>query len=355
MKRAALLVPLLSLTLLGAGCSIPGLGGGQTAKGPDGGLWRTADAGGHWAQAVVIPGPKGNGTLANTNVLAFEQDPSDANVSYVGTRENGMFVSEDATASWRQPYASVLRSGAVTDIAIDPKAACTIYAAKGTRLIKSTDCLRSVDDQAYVETRQKVNVSAVQVDWYNPGVVWLGLDNGEVLKSADGAKTWRTAVNAKGVVTSIRVSNADSRIVLVGTTTNGFFRSVDGGATWKNDTEGLKNFRNGTKVLALSQDKSGSTLVAATGYGLLRSGDFGATWEGLTLLTAPGQVVIKALAVEPGNAQHISYATVGTFYRSLDGGKTWNTQTLPSTRVPETMRIDSANPSIIFVGVSSVK
>src|SRR6188472_1802837 len=115
MKRTALVVSLLSLALLGAGCSIPGLGGGgQTAKGPDGGLWRSADAGGHWAQAVVLPGPKGNGTLASTNVLSFEQDPSDPNVAYLGTRENGMFVSEDATASWRQPYASVLRDGSIS-------------------------------------------------------------------------------------------------------------------------------------------------------------------------------------------------------------------------------------------------
>jgi photosystem II stability/assembly factor-like uncharacterized protein len=353
MKRVAFAIPLLSLILLGAGCSLPGLGGPQTAKGPDGGLWRSSTGGASWAQAVALPGPKGVGSLANVNVLSFEQDPSDANVAYLGTRENGLFVTEDATASWRQPYAADLHAGAIASIAVDPKAACTIYVAKGPHLLKSADCLRTVDDQAYVETRANVNVSAVAVDWFNTNVVWIGLDNGDVLKSADGAKTWRVADATKAPVSVIRVSNADSRVVLVGTSRAGFFRTTDGGGTWNSDPNSLKNFRNATKVLSLSQDKAGDVLIAATGYGLLRSTDFGATWEGLTLLTAPGQVTIQAVAVEPGNANHVAYATPGTFYRTTDGGKTWNTGILPSARIPTVMRIDPQNPSLIYVGVSA--
>ncbi|OGL66787.1 hypothetical protein A2856_03410 [Candidatus Uhrbacteria bacterium RIFCSPHIGHO2_01_FULL_63_20] len=350
--KSRLLIPLLALSLVGAGCNIPGLGPKDAAKGPDGGLWKSANAGSSWAQAVTLPGPKGVGTLANVNVLAFEADPSDASILYLGTRENGLFVSEDAAASWRQPRAATLREGAISAVAVDPKAGCTVYAARGARVMKSTDCLRGVTD-AYVDTRAKVEVAAVVVDWYDPNVVWLGLTNGDVLKSLDAGRSWRTVNATKANVSAILVSRADSRQVLVGTQKGGFFRTNDGGATWKQVDKELKDFRNGNKVTALVGDKGSGTVIAATGYGLLKSRDFGATWEALTLLTAPGQVAVKAVAIDPKKADRLFYATAGTFYQSTDAGVTWSTRPLPSAREPQVLQLAPDSSDTLFLGVAA--
>ncbi|TAK03868.1 hypothetical protein EPO34_01780 [Patescibacteria group bacterium] len=355
--RTRLLLPLVSLALIGAGCSIPGLGGPKTpAKGPDGGLWRSENTGKTWAQAVAVPGPKGVGTMAGTNVTVLTFDPQDPSVAYAGTRENGLFLSEDGTASWRQAHAESLRAGAIVDVAVDPKDACTVYVARGNRVLKSVDCLRSVDDQAYVEPRAKVSVTALVVDWYNPNVVWIGLSNGDVLQSTDKGKSWRTSVSTKSAVTQIMLSRADSRQMLIGTDGAGFFRTLDAGKAWTQVTKELKDFRNATKVAALVQDKDSGTVVAATGYGLIRSRDFGATWEGIKLLTSPGQTSIRALAMDPAASSRLWYAAAGTFYASTDDGVTWATDPLPTARIPQLLTLDPKNASVLYLaGAAEVK
>ncbi len=206
-----------------------------------------------------------------------------------------------------------------------------------------------------VPARTGVQVLEMAVDWYNPGVVWLGLSNGDVLKSEDGGRTWRTVLNTKKDITAIMISQTDSRRGLVGTDTAGFYKTDDAGATWTQVVKELKDFRNGDNVLSLVQDAKSEVVIAATQFGLLRSRDFGSTWEKVSLLTSPGQVAIRALAIDPNNANRIYYAASATFYTSADGGNTWTTSRIPTTRVPEAMLVDPSKPSTVYVGVATVE
>jgi photosystem II stability/assembly factor-like uncharacterized protein len=280
-------------------------------------------------------------------------DPQDNSVIYAGTREHGLLMSLDSTTSWQQPRNGGLKEGSVSAVEVDPKDVCTVYVAKGQRLYKTDDCARSFDSEAYVETRTKVAITALAVDWYNTSVVWMGLSNGDILKSEDGANTWRTSLSTKAAVTGLMVNNSDSRVVLVGTEGEAFYKTTDAGESWTQIEDSLKDFKKADKVAALTQDATGSVVVAATGYGLLRSRDFGTTWEALQLLSAPGQVAITAVDVDPRNGEDIVYVAGTTYYRSVDGGVTWTTYKLPSTRIPTALMVDPTDASVVYLGVAS--
>lgn len=339
----------LVLVLTGAGCF--GFGGSQ--PGPDGGVFKTTSAGDVWTQVTAVPGPKGVGTIAGRSITVMAMDPQDHETIYIGTRTSGLLYSEDGGISWRQPKATSLKTGEVDYIAVHPENVCTVYIAKGPRLYKTESCMREVDDEIYVETRTGVMIRSVQVDWFDPDVVWLALSNGDVLKSQDGGGTWRTMVSVENDITAFLINNTDSRIIILGTDKNGFYQTADAGENWVQIEKELKDYRNANRVYALVQDANSATILAATKYGLLRSEDFGSTWSPIELLTAAGQVTIKALAIDPKNSDKIYYTALNTFYSTKDGGVTWTTRQIPTTKVPETMLIDPTNPAVLYVGVAA--
>lgn len=347
-SKIVLLLGVLALT--GVGC----FGSGKSA-GNDGGVFKTANGGTAFSQQAVISSSRGTGSIAGSNVTTLAMDPQDNKTIYAGTATNGLLYSLDGAASWQQAREPGLLEGAVSAVAVDPANVCVAYVAKAQHLYKTSDCLRSFNADAYVETRNGVSITRVAVDWYDSKIVWIGLSNGDVLKSDDGAATWQTSVNGKEDVTSIAVDNADSRVVLVGTDGAGFWRTADSGATWTQIKDTLKDFRNAAKVTALSQTKDGGTLIAATAYGLIRSKDFGVTWEGLQLLTSAGQVAIRAVAVDPSNADVVAYAAGSTFYRSVDGGAKWTTSNIASARTPMALLPDPTDAQTLYLAVATLE
>jgi len=339
----------LLLILLGAGCSQLG---GKGNKAPDGGVFKTTDAGKTWVTANIVPTAQGIGTLATTNVISMEVDPQDNGVFFLGSRESGVLYSDDATASWKLPRQAVLKEGSVYAVEVDPFDRCTVYIAKGSRLYKSTDCLRTVDDETYVETRAGVSVVRLTLDWYTKGTIWIGLNNGDVLKSTDAGKTWKSVLKLGKEVSQILISNKDSRQIIVTSYALGFQRTSDGGDNWEKVDGDVIKLNGAQQVYSLIQNSDASVVLAATKYGILRSKDFGLNWEALKLLTSPGQVVIRAVGISPKDANTIYYAVNSTFFHSTDGGQTWQTQKFPSLRVPRTLIIDPKDQAVIYVGVA---
>jgi photosystem II stability/assembly factor-like uncharacterized protein len=85
----------------------------------------------------------------------------------------------------------------------------------------------------------------------------------------------------------------------------------------------------------------------------MKSTDYGDSWSKIELITKDGQKdsSVEALAVNPKNSKEIYYATKTTFYSSIDGGVSWKTKKLPSTRAGSVLMVKPDQPNVLFLGL----
>ena len=78
-------------------------------------------------------------------------------------------------------------------------------------------------------------------------------------------------------------------------------------------------------------------------------------WKDINLITPPGTVDIYSLAVNPKNGQEMFYGTDVTLYKTIDGGKSWITKKMPSSRAASALLINPDDPNIMYMGVKRVE
>ncbi|MEO6047055.1 MAG: hypothetical protein ABIQ57_06245, partial [Candidatus Kapaibacterium sp.] len=161
---------------------------------------------------------------------------------------------------------------------------------------------------------------------------------------------WRNLPTGSGAaLTSIAADSANS--IMVGTTGDGVFRSVDGGP-WRSANIGLKDSR----IVRLAASPAGYLLVA-TESGIFRSIDHGASWQ-------------FSIGNPAGKIFSIAFDSVGTAYaggvggvllRSDDHGITWSaidlTKTVPNIGGIFSLSVDSRNTIVASMyenGVPSI-
>jgi photosystem II stability/assembly factor-like uncharacterized protein len=155
----------------------------------------------------------------------------------------------------------------------------------------------------------------------------MGTIDGQMYETHDGAKTWSrlASFNHPGrYVDNIIIDPRDSNTIYVGmhkhTEPGGFFKSTDGGQTWKESPE-LKT----EAIHSLTQSPSNpDILVAGSNRGVYLSRDAGATWEQLPTSSYPDIRNVESLAVDPRNNDHIYIGTWHLPWKTTDGGKTWS-------------------------------
>jgi photosystem II stability/assembly factor-like uncharacterized protein len=162
-----------------------------------------------------------------------------------------------------------------------------------------------------------------------------------VWKTTNDGVTWK-AVSAtldNTVVTAIEVAMANSKNVYVGTEKGGFFRSLDGGATWSGDIS--SSILPGSIITRIeTHPKNAKTVfvtVGDTGHRhVFRSDDAGTTWrdiDGGQLPDSPH----NAIAARPDRPGTIFVASNTSVFRSDDSGLTWSNI---SGNLPHTMFVD---------------
>lgn len=159
-----------------------------------------------------------------------------------------------------------------------------------------------------------------------------------ILKSDDGGQTWTPSLDwsrAQGRgVQRIKVHPADADLVWAATT-EGVYKSTDGGATWANVHPVVM-----AMDLVLRPSDPDWAIAAhgvqqSAGQGLYRTTDGGATWTPLTD-GVPTDFIGKIILDTDARNEAVVFASVGdgietdrptatTLIRSADGGDTWQT------------------------------
>lgn len=217
--------------------------------------------------------------------------PTNPNKWYNGTAGGGVWITEDAGLTWNNTTDFSVPNLATSTIAISPA---------------------------------------------NPNIVFSGtgepfgnLDNitgSGVLKSIDAGATWTYLSNTStfGSVGRIVIDPADANKVLV-STSNGVFRSTNGGTSW------TQTYSGGNVQDLKATNNFGAIYGGVNSNGVIKSTDGGATW--VTSLPSPTGAQRIEIAISPvdNNRIYLSVHTGSTvMYYSKDAGATWSLLTYSS-------------------------
>ncbi len=326
----------------------------QTAR--DGGVWRSLDRGGIWEQKVFVSARQ---TIASSKISTMTLDPRDPKIIYLGTRGEGIYKSMDGGEIWYHlddlNNLALDKRANIYDIAVDPRDTDIIYAGvyqnRLGRLLRSGDAGKNWEE-VYRASREQYAVFAVEVDSYDPSVVYLGTAEGGFLKSLDYGKSWKVVKWFDDVITDIKVNPYDTRTVFVSTFREGVYKTTDKGAIWQ-ELVGLKNFPKETEEMqVLVMDKKNpNVLYLGVKSGLLKSLDGGQSWQKLSITIPPNSVAVSAIALDPLNSASLYYAAGNVVYRTQDNGQTWTVHPVASARTVRVIAIDSQNPQVVYAGV----
>jgi photosystem II stability/assembly factor-like uncharacterized protein len=170
------------------------------------------------------------------------------------------------------------------------------------------------------------DVRGLVVDPQDPDRFYFGTLDGQIYTSSDAGKQWRLLYNfgkPKMFVDHIIVDPRNSKVLYVGghrhDIPGGFFKSTDGGATWKESSQ-LKS----EALHSLAQSESNpNTLIAGTFNTIYRSDDAGESWEQLPTKNFPNLHHVESLAIDPRTPETIYAGTFWLPYKTTDGGQTW--------------------------------
>lgn len=350
-KRIAFILILASFALTGASCiSFSGSG----ARGSDGGIFKTINAGDVWFQKAAIPTATGQPkSFAGTNVISMAIDPSDRNAITIGTRESGLFYSFDAGETWTSKLSN--QKAPVNAIVINPEDKCTIFAALQNRIIKTSDCYRTFTE-VYRDPLPDSQITDLAIDFFDTSRVYAATSRGNILKSETGGESWALIKNFGNIITDLTMSPGDSRILYVVTSQQGVWKTADGGSSWVDLTPqikkiaGIGSFTLDFSKLMIAPSSPNTLVLLISRYGLVLSNDGGDSWSQVKLLTEPGTVTLYSMAIGPKSDKTLYYGTASTFYRTSDGGATWETKRIPTTRLPRIMLVDPEDSKIIYFG-----
>jgi photosystem II stability/assembly factor-like uncharacterized protein len=291
--------------------------------------------------------------------------PSQPRTFYMGVSSGGLFRTTDGGANWFPITDGKVPLGSTGSVAVADADPNVIYLGTGSDDIRSNvstgrGVYKSADGGqtwAFSGLYKTGQIGAVRIHPRDPNTVWVAAigdafkptnDRG-VYKSTDGGKSWKRTlyVSDSTGAADLEVNPADPNIVyawmwrgerkpwtiISGAREGGFYKSIDGGETWKKITNGLPTELVGKANLAVTAANPSriyALVEAQPGGGLYRSEDAGESWK---LISANPQMITRpfyyvALAADPTNA-NVVYGGAESFFKSMDGGATWQSMRTP--------------------------
>lgn len=249
-------------------------------------------------------------------------------------------------------------SGRIADLAIDPTNENVWYVAVGSGGVWKT-VNAGTTFQPIFDGQSVYSIGCVTLDPNNPYTVWVGTGENVggrhagfgdgIYKSEDGGASWTNMGLMKSEhISKIIVHPDDSDVIMVASQgplwspggERGFFKSTDGGKTWKKTlgddqytgvTDMVIDPRNPDRVYAVTWEHH-RTIAAWMGGGeksrLYVSDDAGDTWKQLKTGLPDGKWGKTGLAISPINPDVLYAAielnrTTGGVWRSDNRGGSW--------------------------------
>lgn len=284
--------------------------------------------------------------------------PSQPRTFYMGVASGGVFRTTDGGESWQPISDGKIPVASIGSIAVadsDPNVIWVGTGSDGARSNVSTGrgVYRTTDGGEtwnFVGLYNVGQIGALRVHPTDPNTAWVSAtgdlfkrntDRG-IFRTTDGGRTWRKTLylNDSTGAADVELKPGDpntvyawmSRIerkpwtIISGSREGGFYKSTDGGVTFRKTGRGLPTGligKGNLAVTAANPERLYLLVEAEPGGGLYRSDDAGANWE--LVNTTPGLITrpfyYTTIGADPTNADVI-YAGAENFYKSIDGGRT---------------------------------
>lgn len=294
--------------------------------GNDGGLYKTVD-GGNSFQSL-------NSSLTLTQFTSIALHPTDPNISYGGTQDNGTQRRFPGLNRWRE-----ISTGDGGRIVINPTNPNVVFIT----YIRGT-IYRYSGDGGFVEAQIAWDdsfgepLNAPRIGFYAPLV-------GNAIDSTIYFGTWRLFISnnhgdswfdpsggmdltkgitdkAPDVISAIGIGRSNTSVIYTGSAQGRAMVSLDAGATWKEITSGLPD-RSITKIV-VDPENSATAFMTFSGFKsghIFKTTDTGATWQDISG-NLP-DIPTNSILIDPLNPKILYAATDVGVFRSKTGGTSW--------------------------------
>ena len=326
------------------------------AAGPTGDVFKSIDAGKFWEKLSSV----------GVSVRTLAIHPRNPKIVFAGSDVLGLQKSIDGGKTWQGPDAGLELDPFVYAIAIHPKDPNILYAgtfkSKGSGgIYKSTN--GGMTWQPSKNGMRDEFVLSIAIDPQNPGVLYAGTFSGQdyIYKSSDGGNNWQAINRGLGRrdVYAIAIDPKRTNRMYAATGGAGVYRSDIGGENWYAINEGLASL----DVRALVIDpRAPETLYASSASGIFKTTNGGLTWY-MVNFGVTNRLIVN-LAINPKNSK-IVYAGalgvsadnergsyMGAVFKTQNGGRNWEwASTGLIDADARAIVFEAGNPQIIYAGL----
>ena len=343
-----------------------------------GGVWKTTDAGNNWKNIS-------DGQITVGSIGAISVSESDENVIYVGTGSadprgnisigNGIYKSVDSGENWE--FIGLPKAGLIGKIEIHPRNSDIVYVAALGNIFgpnaergvyKTIDGGKNWEKVYFISNKTGARDVEINPDNENeilasfwtvqrkPWTLVDGSDEGGVFMSKDAGKSWKKLTEGlpKGLTGKIQVeySPANSSrlwamIQAQKEEEGGLYRSDDGGKSWNRINRDHKLRQRGWYYSHINADPVNENIIYASNTGFYKSVDGGKTFDE-RLYTQHGDN--HGVWINPNDNKIMINCNDGGANVSLNGGETWSTQLNQPTPEFYRLTVDNQFPFRMYAG-----
>ena len=313
--------------------------------------------------------------------LAVSGSSNRINEYYFGAVGGGLWKTIDGGQTWDPVTDGQINSSSVGAVAVSDSNPDIVYIGMGEtelrgNIMQGDGVYKSIDggkNWIHLGLEETQSIAKIRVHPTNPDIVYvaaLGHPYGEnpergVFKSIDGGKSWNKVLykSSKSGAIDLIMDPKNPEILyatiwqvyrtpykmLGGGPECGIYKSVDGGMNWIDisENEGLPKRPLGKIGITVSGANSNRiwAIVEANDGGVFLSDDAGATWE---LVNNERKLRQRAfyysrIYADPKD-ENVVYALNTGFYKSVDGGKTFDKRIIVPHGDNHDLWIDPNNP-----------
>jgi photosystem II stability/assembly factor-like uncharacterized protein len=256
-----------------------------------GGVFRSDDGGESWRYVG----------LADRALMSVTASPSERDLVWAGTEPSQVWRSQDAGESWQEMH--------------------------------GLDALPSSGEWSFPPKPHTHHVRWIACHPHHPGHMWVAIEAGALISTADGGRTWRDRVPGGPYDTHELAIHPEAPDVLRVAAGDGYYESDDAGETWRSPGEGLEV--GYLRSVAVDPGRPDVVVVSAstgpyTAYAADRSDgrlyrrEGRGRWErARTGWPDPPATIAPLLSAGVGAGELWAVDERG-LHRSADGGRTWD-------------------------------